>query len=58
MSLNALQPLYEGLNEMYFQVTKEFFPENYDGEVQLRHCISDEEASFIKKGIKPAVFWL
>jgi len=56
MSQNALQPLYEGLNEMYFQVTKEFFPENYDGEVQLRHSISDEEASFIKKGIKPAVF--
>ena len=55
-SQDALQPLYEGLNEMYFQVTKEFFPENYDGEVKLRHSISDEEASFIKKGIKPAVF--
>lgn len=55
-SQDALQPLYEGLYEMYFQVTKEFFPENYDGEAEQRHSISDEQAAFIKKGIKPAVF--
>lgn len=55
-SLDTLQPLYEGLNEMYFQITKEFFPERFDGEIQRRYSISDEQASFIKKGSKNSVF--
>ena len=55
-NLDRLQPFYEGLNEMYFQITKEFFPERFDGEVKQRLSIADEQASFIKKGSKPAVF--
>lgn len=53
---DAIFPLYQQLDEMYFQVTKEFFPERYQGEVEKRYSISDEQASFIKKGMKPAVF--